>query len=71
MKATVPLDYSLMAQHVGPFGGVGTWRGGEWGECWCGYCGYTGRVLGPRMARCPERDGWHRWLRRCVDRHTA
>lgn len=64
----VDLDYSLMRERVPPIAGPGSeQRGGVSGWSWCGYCGYTGRVLGPRQARCPERDGWHRWLERCED----
>ena len=31
------------------------------------YCGFTGRVLGPVQATCPERHGWHAHLTRCAD----
>lgn len=37
------------------------------GWSWCGHCGYTGRVAGPRQAHCPYRHDWHRWLARQVD----
>lgn len=40
-----------------------------WG--WCGRCGYTGRVKGPRQAKCGERFGWHVWLERCADLETG
>lgn len=66
------IDYSLMAhQHVPPIAGPGS----EvvctlTGPSWCGYCGYTGRVLGPRQAACPERHGWHAWLAKNADWET-
>jgi hypothetical protein len=37
---------------------------------WCGQCGYTGRVRGPRQAACKQWI-WHRWLERCVDLHEV
>lgn len=36
-----------------------------WGHC--GLCGYTGRVKGPRQAKCGEKHGWHVWLEKCAD----
>lgn len=66
-----PVDYSLMDESVPPITGLG----GEiygWTTGWshCGYCGYTGRVAGPRQLRCPERHGWHAWLQACHDLET-
>lgn len=36
------------------------------GFAYCGDCGYTGRVKGPRQTRCPQWM-WHAWLERCVE----
>lgn len=68
---TGPVDYSLMAQERPPIAGPGSEVVGIplARYCWCGYCGYTGRVLGPVQASCPERNGFHRWLERCVELH--
>jgi hypothetical protein len=64
----VAVDYSLMDQQRGPIAGPGSEiHGTLTGWSWCGYCGFTGRVEGPRQARCPERHGWHCWLKRCAD----
>jgi hypothetical protein len=69
LRRSTPLDYSLMRDSALPIGGLGAevW-GSLQGWCWCGYCGYTGRMLGPRQAACPERHGWHRWLEHCAER---
>lgn len=32
----------------------------------CGECGYTGRVKGPRQAKCGQWI-WHEWLEKCAD----
>lgn len=68
----VAVDYSLMRNYgdhaLPPIAGWGTGvSGGMALESWCGYCGYTGRVKGPRQASCPERNGWHRWLEKLYD----
>jgi hypothetical protein len=62
------IDYSLMRQRVPPIAGPGS----EvlcilTGPSWCGYCGFTGRVAGPTQRACPERHGWHAWLRQNAD----
>lgn len=69
--ALPPVDFSLMAQTRGPIAGpgaeqmcVGT------GPSYCGYCGFTGRVMGPVQASCPERNGWHGWLQLHADREA-
>ena len=57
------VDYTLLRQSVPPIAGVGSEQMCSLtGPSWCGYCGFTGRVLGPRQASCPERHGWHGWL---------
>lgn len=64
----VPVDYSLMGEKVPPIAGIGSEvHALLTGWSWCGYCGYTGRVIGPRQASCPERHGWHRWLAQNAD----
>jgi hypothetical protein len=71
----VPIDGSLMRDYFDrggvprpPIAGPGSEARGFLGSpSWCGYCGYTGRCLGPVQASCPERHGWHRWLARCID----
>lgn len=61
LRDAVKVDYSLLMQGVPPIAGPGS-EVLALGPSWCGYCGYTGRVLGPRQASCPERHGWHCWL---------
>lgn len=64
----VKVDYTLLRNKVPPIAGPGSELGCLiTGWSWCGYCGYTGRVLGPRQASCPERHGWHRWLEQQAD----
>lgn len=52
---------------VPPIAGPGTETPcGVTGYSWCGECGYTGRVAGPRQAKCGQ-QGWHAWLRKGYD----
>ncbi len=52
---------------VPPIAGPGTETAcGVTGYSWCGECGYTGRVVGPRQARCGQ-QAWHAWLRKHFD----
>jgi hypothetical protein len=69
---TVAVDYGLMIKRRDPIAGPGSEvLGTLTGWSWCGHCGFTGRVLGPTQARCPERHGWHGWLKLCADHESG
>jgi hypothetical protein len=52
---------------VPPIAGPGTETSTPTGRAWCGYCGFTGLMAGPRQLSCPERNGWHRYLARWAE----
>jgi len=56
-----------LTNYVPPIAGPGTEVFGfAAGWCWCGYCGYTGRVEGPRQKACKQWI-WHGWLKHCAE----